>query len=57
MDEMMMMMEAEMFEDGLTLNEGDYVDFEEYMANMPCDDYGPAACSISCPKYFECMGK
>lgn len=22
--------------------------------NMPCDTYGPCACSTACPKYFVC---
>lgn len=53
----MMMIDETMFDNGLALNEDEYIDFEEYMANMPCDDYGPAACSSSCPQWINCMGK
>jgi len=28
-----------------------------YEMNMPCDNYGPVACSYSCPMYLKCQGK
>lgn len=32
-------------------------DYEEgFRGNMPCDTYGEAACSRSCPRYFVCNG-
>ena len=27
-----------------------------YESNMPCDTYGPCACSSSCPNYINCQG-
>jgi len=38
---------------------GDYEDdedeeWEEETGNMPCDTYGMAACSRSCPQYYKC---
>ena len=27
-----------------------------YEMNMPCDTYGPCACSSSCPNYIQCQG-
>lgn len=27
---------------------------DEFTGNMPCDNYGPCACTPSCPKYWEC---
>lgn len=29
---------------------------EGYDSNMPCDTYGPCACSSSCPNYIQCQG-
>lgn len=39
--------------------EEDYTEENEYyegLMNMPCDTYGMAACSHSCPKYYQCQG-
>ena len=27
----------------------------DYSGNMPCDTYGPLACSSSCPQYYQCQ--
>ena len=35
--------------------EEEYDDYG-YEYNMPCDTYGPAACSSSCPNYAKCQG-
>ena len=34
----------------------DYSDDYGYESNAPCDTYGPAACSSSCPNYAKCQG-
>lgn len=27
---------------------------DDWSQNMPCDTYGPTACSTACPRYWEC---
>ena len=37
----------------------EYEKYEQEMiesGNMPCDTFGPAACSTSCPRFFDCNG-
>ena len=39
--------------------EEDEEEYEEYYddtGNMPCDTYGPAACTPSCSNYPRCQG-
>ena len=36
--------------------EEEYEDYYDDTGNMPCDTYGPAACSPSCSNYPRCQG-
>jgi hypothetical protein len=38
----------------VTLDDVLYIVDDSAEQNMPCDTYGPAACSTACPKYFVC---
>ena len=42
-------------EDGEVLDEFEEDDWG-WESNMPCDTYGPAACSSSCANYARCQG-
>ncbi len=35
-------------------NDEENVDYVDTSNNMPCDTYGPLACTESCPRYFLC---
>lgn len=42
------------FQGDLEIDDGFGFSSFDPSGNMPCDTFGPCACSESCPKYFEC---